>query len=262
VNAPDVPQWTGVAASAALIAIAVAVTVRAGLGLAAEISLASVRAVAQLVAVAAVLAFLFTRGGLTGALGWMTVMVLIAGQVAARRGRGLPRARTVGTLAIGLGAAVPLITLVALRIIPTRPHVLVPVAGMIVAGAMQAAALTLVRVRDEAAAARPAIEARLCLGLPAAAAFAPHSRTALRTALQPAIDATKVVGLISLPGAMTGLILAGVEPLVAIRYQIVVMYMQLGAAAVAALTTARLSTGALFDEAHRLRPLDDPRTRT
>jgi hypothetical protein len=68
-------------------------------------------------------------------------------------------------------------------------------------------------------------------------------------------DSTKVVGLISLPGAMTGLILAGVDPLTAIRYQIVVMYMLLAATALAALVTARLAEQALFDHAHRLAPL-------
>jgi putative ABC transport system permease protein len=124
---------------------------------------------------------------------------------------------------------------------------------MIVSGAMLAAGLTLRRLREDAEQARPTIEARLCLGLSAHEAFLPHQRSALRTALLPAIDSTKVVGLISLPGAMTGLILAGVDPLIAIRYQIVVMYMLLAAAALAALTAARLAGHVLFDDAHRLR---------
>ena len=94
--------------------------------------------------------------------------------------------------------------------------------------------------------------------MPADRAFAPHLHAALRTALIPAIDSTKTVGLISLPGAMTGLILAGVSPLTAIRYQIVVMYMLLAAAALAALTAARLAGRALFDDAHRLRPIPAP----
>ena len=123
------------------------------------------------------------------------------------------------------------------------------------APAAAAAAVTLTRLREEAAAARSAIEARLCLGMPAEQAFAPHLHAALRTALIPSIDSTRTVGLISLPGAMTGLILAGVSPLTAIRYQIVVMYMLLAAAALAALTAARLAERALFDDAHRLRPL-------
>jgi putative ABC transport system permease protein len=82
--------------------------------------------------------------------------------------------------------------------------------------------------------------------------MAPHLRGAVTTALLPAIDSTKVVGLIALPGAMTGLILAGVDPLVAIRYQIVVMYMLLAAAAVSATVAARLTRRALFDDADRL----------
>ena len=121
---------------------------------------------------------------------------------------------------------------------------------MIVSGAMLAAGLTLRRLREDAEQARPTIEARLCLGLSALEALLPHQRSAL-----PAIDSTKVVGLISLPGAMTGLILAGVDPLTAIRYQIVVMYMLLVATALAALATARLAEHALFDHAHRLAPL-------
>jgi UDP-glucose/iron transport system permease protein len=126
---------------------------------------------------------------------------------------------------------------------------------MVVSGPMQATSLALTRLGDEVRTARPAIEARLSLGLPAAEAFAPHQRAIVRTALVPAVDSTKTVGLISLPGAMTGLILAGVDPLTAIRYQIVVMYMLLAAAALAALTATRLAERALFDDAHRLHPL-------
>jgi ABC-type iron transport system FetAB permease component len=76
--------------------------------------------------------------------------------------------------------------------------------------------------------------------------------------LIPAIDSTKVVGLISLPGAMTGLILAGISPLTAIRYQIVVMYMQLAGTAMAALITVHLAEKSLFDDAQRLIQVNPP----
>lgn len=180
-------------------------------------------------------------------------MVIVAGQVAARRARDIPRASSVATLAVATGTAGTMATLTGLAVIDLRPHVLVPVRGMVVSTAMQAATLTLIRLRDEAATQRPAIEASL--GLSAREAFAPHTQGALRTALIPSIDSTKVVGLISLPGAMTGLLLAGVDPATAIRYQIVVMYMLLAAGALAAFTTARLAHAALFDEAERLRRL-------
>jgi putative ABC transport system permease protein len=253
-----VPTWAGVAASLALVAVAVAVAWRQRLHLAREIAIAAARAGAQLAAVGAILLLVFARAGLAGAAGWLAVMVVIAGQVAAHRARGLPWALPVATAAVAVGTAATTGTLLALGVISTQPRVVIPVGGMIVSGAMAATAVTLTRIREEAAAARPAIEARLSLGMPASQAFAPHLHAALRTALIPSVDSTKTVGLISLPGAMTGLILAGVSPLTAIRYQIVVMYMLLAAAALAALTAARLAERALFDNAHRLRALPAP----
>jgi putative ABC transport system permease protein len=182
-------------------------------------------------------------------------MVVIAGRVSGGRGRGLPKAYVVATVANAVGVVTTLGILVAVGTVSTKPTVLLPIGGMIVSGSMQATSLALARLRDEVTDGRRAVEARLALGLTGAAAFAPHAQRVLRAALVAPIDQTKVVGLISLPGAMTGLIIAGVSPLLAIRYQIVVMYMLLGAWAVAALVTTRLMRTALFDEAHRLRPL-------
>lgn len=253
--AVPVPSWGGVAASALLVLVAVAVAYRWRLRLARELAVASVRAGVQLVAVGALLVVLFAHAGLLGAFGWVAVMVGIAGQVAGRRGAGLPRAAWSATLGVGAGGVLTLSALLLLGVLSTQPRVVVPIGGMIISNAMQAAGVALRRLAEDVRVARPAIEARLCLGLPAHEAFLPHQRSALRTALLPVVDATKVVGLISLPGAMTGLILAGVDPVIAIRYQIVVMYMLLAATSVAALVTARLAEQALFDRAHRLIPL-------
>ncbi|MDQ3886716.1 MAG: iron export ABC transporter permease subunit FetB [Actinomycetota bacterium] len=251
----SVPTWGEVAASLLLVALTAALALHQRLHLTTDLLIAAVRAGAQLIAVGAVLVVLFNYAGLPGALGWVVFMVILGGQVAGYRGRELPRARTTATVSIAVGSAITLGTLVALGVISTQPRVLVPIGGMIVSGAMQATALALRRVHEQAESARPVIEARLSLGLSARDAFLPHQRSALRTALLPAIDSTKVVGLISLPGAMTGLILAGVDPLTAIRYQIIVMYMLLAATTFAALTATRLVECSLFDHAHRLVPL-------
>ncbi|PPJ05055.1 iron export ABC transporter permease subunit FetB [Nocardia nova] len=253
----SVPGWGGVATSLALVAVAAAIAYRQQLHLTRELLVAAARAGIQLVAVGALLLILFRHTGLPGALGWVLVMIIIAGQVAARRGAGLPHAARAATIGVATGSGITLGALLALGIISTQARVVVPVGGMIVSAAMQATGIALRRLREDAQHARPAIEARLCLGLSAREAFAPHRRSALRTALIPAIDSTKVVGLISLPGAMTGLILAGVDPLTAIRYQIVVMYMLLAATALGALTTARVAEQALFDDTQRLVRLPD-----
>ncbi|MCA1721979.1 MAG: ABC transporter permease [Actinobacteria bacterium] len=236
-----------------LVLLAYAVVVREGLGLGREVLVAAVRAAVQLAAVGALLLLLFRHTGLPGALAWVTAMVVLAGRVAGGRAKGLPGATQVATLGIGVGVAATVGLLLVGRVIDTSGRVVVPVGGMVVTGAMQGASLTLQRIRDEAVSARRQVEARLALGLGSGEAFAPHLRTALRTALIPAIDGTKVVGLISLPGATVGLLLAGVDPLTAIRYQVVVMYMLLGAAAVAGVVAGRLALRSLFDDAHRLR---------
>ena len=248
----QIPDWLGVAASALLVGIAVAVAMRARLGLTRELLWAAFRAFVQLLAVGAVLTVLFTRAGLLGALAWVAGMVVIAGFVAAGRSKELPRGRSIAWVAVGTGTATTVGVLLVLGVIEPVPQVVVPVGGMVVSGAMTAANLTMRRLADIAGQQRADIEARLALGLTADEAMAPHLRRGVKSALLPAIDSTKVVGLIALPGAMTGLILAGVEPIVAIRYQIVVMYMLLAAAAVSAVVAARLTQRALFDDADRL----------
>jgi putative ABC transport system permease protein len=255
-----VPSWWAVAASLALVGACVAVVARERLGLAREVTIAAVRAGVQLIAVGALLQWLFRHAGLAGSLGWVAAMVVVAGGVSARRGVGLPHARVVSTSAVAVAVVVTLGLLVVAHVVTTQPRVLVPIGGMVVSGALQATSLTLLRVRDAVRDGRPQVEARLALGQSGAQAFAPHVRSALRTALVPTIDTTKVVGLISLPGAMTGLIIAGVAPLDAIRYQIIVMYMLLGAWAVAALVASRLVQRALFDDGQRLRALEPSRS--
>ncbi|WP_232330599.1 ABC transporter permease [Nocardia fusca] len=246
--------WWQVAAAVPLVGVAVAAAGYQRLGLTRDLVTAAVRAAAQLAAVGAVLLLLFAHAATAGILGWIAVMLLIAGQVAGRRGRVVPRARVLATIAIATGSLPVLVALTVFGVLAVRAEVMIPISGMVIATAMQAGGVTLLRVAEDVGHHRPAIETRLALGMPATAAFAPHRRSAVRTALLPAIDSTKVVGLVSLPGAMTGLIIAGVDPLTAIRYQVVVMYMLLAAATSAATTSAYLAHHALFDTtAHRLR---------
>ncbi len=253
-----VPSWGGVVVSLLLVTVAGAVAYRHRLGLTRELVVAAGRAAVQLVTAGALLRVLFQRPSLLGPAGWLLGMVIIAGQVAGRRGAGLPQARLAATGGVAASTVGTLFVLLAGRVIAAEARVIVPVGGMIVSSAMLAAGGALRRLDDEVRQSRPAIEARLSLGQSGRQAILPYQRSALRTALIPAIDSTKVVGLISLPGAMTGLILAGISPLTAIRYQIVVMYMQLASTAIAALIAVRLAEDSLFDDAQRLIQVNRP----
>lgn len=255
---PHVPDWLGVAASVLLVLIAIGAASWARLGLNRDLITAAVRAFVQLLAVGSLLTLVFTRAGLLGAIAWVAAMVVVAGFVAAGRSKELPRGRSIAWVSVGVGTATTLGVLLAVGVIEAVPSVVVPVGGMVVSGAMTATNLTMRRMTEIAVQQRADIEARLALGFTADEAMAPHLRRAVSSAMLPAIDTTKVVGLIALPGAMTGLILAGVEPVVAIRYQIVVMYMLLAAATVSGVVASRLARRALFDDADRLRRIEAP----
>lgn len=250
-----VPSWWGVALSLLLVAAAAAVILRERLALTRELVIATIRAAVQLIAVGYLLKLLFTHTGIPGSLGWVGGMVVVAGRVGARRGRGLPRAQALATGAVAIAVTATLGLLVGAGVVAAEPRVVIPIGGMVCNAAMNGASLTMLRLRDEVERSRAQVEARLALGLPGSAAFAPHVRSALRTALAPQIDSTSTVGLIALPGAMTGLIIAGLSPLYAIRYQIVVMYMVLGASSIAGVVVAKVGQHLLFDDAHRLRRL-------
>jgi putative ABC transport system permease protein len=259
VTSVPVPAWWGVGLAASLIVVTGVVVVRERLGLGRDVVEAALRAVVQLVAVGFVLRLLFDHAGIPGSLGWVAGMVLLAGRIAGRRAAGLPGATAAATIGIGTGVVATVGLVVGTGVLDSAPRVVLPMGGIVVSAAMQGTTIVLSRIRDEVAASRPLVEARLALGLPGRAAFAPHSRAALRASLAPGLDQTKVVGLIALPGTMTGLIIAGVSPLTAIRYQIVVQYMWLGAVAISGLVAARVATRDVFDDAHRLRPLTTAR---
>lgn len=129
---------------------------------------------------------------------------------------------------------------------------------MMIGNAMAAAVLVSRRVVAELAEHRREIEARLALGLPGASAVRPHLREAVRTALTPQIESTRIVGLIALPGAMTGLILAGVDPVDAVQVQLAVMYLILGSVATSVTVVALLLSRRLVTPDQRLVRLARP----
>ncbi|MBT8247689.1 MAG: ABC transporter permease, partial [Acidimicrobiia bacterium] len=99
---------------------------------------------------------------------------------------------------------------------------------------------------------------RLALGFLARDAFRPYLRSALRTALVPQIETTKAVGIVFLPGAMTGLILAGVDPVDAVKVQAAIMFLILGSVATTTAVVGFGSASRLFTSDPRLVPLERP----
>ncbi len=155
-------------------------------------------------------------------------------------------------------AAVTLGVVFGLGIFPLEPRTLVPIAGLVIGNSMNATVLAARRGVEELRDKRLEVEARLALGQPASAASLPYLRAAARTALTPQIETTKAVGIVFLPGAMTGLILAGVDPLDAVLVQVVVMYLVLASAVTTTTVVTMGLVRRLFTPDHRLLPLARP----
>jgi putative ABC transport system permease protein len=123
---------------------------------------------------------------------------------------------------------------------------------MIVGNAMNGAAIAAERLGSEMHARRAEVEAHLALGASPSQAAAEPVRLALRAALLPAVNSLMVVGLVTLPGMMTGQILAGASPLLAVRYQVVVVFMLAGAVALTSVIVALLYRRTFFTAAEQL----------
>lgn len=249
----------GLAASGILVAIAVGISLWHQLGLERSLLWASLRALIQLLLVGWVLQLIVDPDDpLYWSVLWIAAMVIFAAWTTSRRAHDVPRVLQLSLLAYLLAALVVLGVLFGFRIYDFEGRTLVPLAGMVIGNSLAATVLVSRQLMLAATEQREVIEGRLALGLSATDAFRPHLRQALRTALVPQIESTKAVGIVFLPGAMVGLILAGVDPADAVRVQISVMYLVLGSVAT---TTAVMSIGisrALFTPAHQLRRIAAP----
>lgn len=243
--------YKDVALALALVAVGAAVSRFRRLDLERDMLIATVRSFTQLLAIGYVLAFVFDgHGGLSAVL--LAVMITSAALTAGSRAKRVPGARLVAGIALGTATVGTLGVLTALGIVPVEARTVVPLGSMVLSNAMATASLVMTRLHDDLAASRREVEARLSLGHTAHQASLPWHRSALRTGMLPIIDNTKVVGLVALPGAMTGMILAGAQPLEAIRLQMVVMYMLLGGNAFAAVVAGELTVRRLFTSDHQL----------
>jgi putative ABC transport system permease protein len=126
---------------------------------------------------------------------------------------------------------------------------------MMIGNSMTACVLVGRRIVGELSDKREEVEARLALGLSWQDASRPHVRSALRTALVPQIESTKAVGLVFLPGAMTGLVLAGVDAVDAVTVQLAIMYLILGSVATSVTVMGLGLTRRVFTPDHRLQAI-------
>lgn len=241
-----------------LILAAILVSRRGGLRLERDLVIGAARAAIQLIAIGYLLRGLFAHEEPLWVLLALSVMLVVAALTSARRVVRGPASRTLLACAlasVGAGAAVALVP-VFVFIVPPTPwysaRYLVPISGMMLSNAMNVGAMVFERLFASARTESAAIEQLLALGATPQQALAPYTRAALRAAMIPTVNGLLTVGLVALPGMMTGQIVGGVEPQQAVRYQIVIMYQLVAATAVSGAVAAALSRRILFSPGAQL----------
>jgi putative ABC transport system permease protein len=250
--------WDLALASVLVVLLAV-LSARMRLGLSRQILVAAARTTVQLVLVGFVLKAIFEHVH----LGWMSViaavMLLAAGrEVIARQKRPLKGGWGFGVGALSMFVSSFSVTLLALIVIIGgspwyTPQYAIPLLGMLLGNTMTGIALGMGRLTESAWQQRAVIEQRLLLGQTRDEAILELRKDSVRTGMIPIINAMAAAGIVSLPGMMTGQILAGSPPVEAVKYQILIMFLIAGGTGLGVMAAIWLTSRRLFDERHRLR---------
>ena len=235
-----------------LIAMAVIVSYQQKMRLELEILHSALRAVVQLVVVGYVLHFIFGADHPLFTGGVLLVMLISAAINGGKRGTDIKHASWIAGISIGIGAVITLATLLGANVLSFTPYQMIPVGGMVMSGAMVAVGLCFRQITTSFKSRQQEIQIKLALGATPMQACKAILRAALIFSLQPTIDSAKTLGIVSLPGMMTGLILAGMSPMEAIKYQIIVIFMSFSTISIAIAIAGYLSCRQFFNAKEQL----------
>ncbi len=245
---------------AALLVVLLAIMTRfQGVDLAPRILIAAVRSVAQLLLIGLVLKTIFASVH----PGWILLLALVMLTIAGREVMTRQDRVFLGWWGFGIGALSMFvssftITILALTVILSpnpwyTPQYAIPLLGMMLGNTMTSISLGLDRLTREVWRERGQIEARLMLGHTWRQAIRPLMREAMRAGMIPSINAMAAAGVVSLPGMMTGQILAGNPPMTAVKYQILILFLISAGAGFGVGAGVWLGARRMFDDRQRLR---------
>ncbi len=195
------------------------------LGFESELLKSSIMAFVQIMALGYVLLFIFRSENILFMILIFTVMLLFAAYTAGKR---VPRyiVSYVKTLsALSFSAIFTLGFLSLLGALPLKAEVLVPIAGMVIGNSLNTYTLCIDKLKSELLNKSAAIEGKIALGESFESALRPELTSAIKTAMSPIINNLQTLGIVFIPGAMTGMLIAGADPMQAAGYQLMIMYM-------------------------------------
>ena len=232
----------------AMVMISIGISTHEKLGLAKDTLISVARAIIQLIIVGYILRFILHLDNLWLTLAATLVIIFNASWNANKRDPNPKRKLSNSLLALLVGTYVTLGLLLVTGVIKWVPAQIIPITGMIAGNGMVACGLCYRALNNSFHDLRQPLLERLALGSDLKTACLPILRRSIKTAMQPTIDSAKTVGLVSLPGMMSGLIFAGVNPVNAIKYQIVITFMLLSATGISSVISCYLAYKNYFNE--------------
>ena len=219
-------------------------------GIERELGFAVIRAMIQLFAIAFFLGIIIGINHPLYTVSVLGFMIMFAAHIARRRVIQIPGLYRPAVLGIFFGSTIILTYSVLMNIFPLEARFIIPFGSMVIANAMNSTALALNRFVGEIKAHRYRIEAKLALGIPITVACKPHVRDSVRASLIPAISTLESLGLVWIPGTMSGMILGGADPIWAAQYQLFVSFSILVGDALASIISIYLATKVIFTKYH------------
>ena len=251
--------WWQLGIGAGLVVALAAVTWYGRLGLSRELLVAATRMVIQLALIGLVLETLFS----VAAFHWVALMAMVMLLLAGREVMSRQKRRMTGGWAFAIGTGSMFVSSFAVTVFALlaivgpqpwyAPQYAIPLLGMLLGNTMTGVALGMDRLTDSAWRQRTVIEGRLLLGMTWNQAIADLRRDAMRSGMIPIINGMAAAGVVSLPGMMTGQILAGSPPALAVKYQVLVFLMIAVGTGFGTVAAVMAASRRLFDERQRLR---------
>ncbi|MBR9976856.1 MAG: iron export ABC transporter permease subunit FetB [Bacteroidetes bacterium] len=231
-------------------------SLRLRLGLGRDLLWGTLRTVSQLALLTVVLTWVFEVRHWPVILGMYALMILFASRIIRARVRSTTIRFFFPTF-FSMLFSYMLVSYVVVDVIVEvrpwyRPEYFLPIGGMVIGNSMNAVAISIDRLFNDLLRRRGEVELLLCLGADSRQASADMFREAIRAGMIPSINSMMGVGLVFIPGMMTGQILAGSDPLVAVKYQIMVMLMLVGSTALGSVLVISLVRRRCFSRDHRL----------
>ena len=248
---------TSLLLTVALMAVVGLIALVNRLGITSSVFVGTIRSFAQLTIMGYVLEWIFDIHKWYYTVLILSVMMFFATRDSYKRiDLKLPRTFLTCLTAMIVGNMLPLaFTFFAVLKLSTwyEPQYVIPISAMVISNTMTAVSLCLNTYASELKTRKLEIETKLSLGATPAIALETIRKSAIKSGLIPTINALMVLGIVKLPGMMTGQILGGVSPIESVKYQLIIMYMISAAAAISLFVLTMLIEKDLFNNRHQLR---------